>query len=272
MKTLLSFTFNFVLILCSGVFSNNISRSSISRHKRIAGGDNAVLDSHPWVVHIYAIDSAFCGGSLLSDWWILTAARCFFNENDLIQLRAVAGEHNLENYEGTEQIRHIRRIERHPRYDVSHVITEDIALMRVTHRFHLNDFVKPINLPNPGSDFTGGDARLFGFGEGLNFRYYDTLQAVTLVIDHYEDCNNKNRGILKHYILCAASEFNSGTACNGDAGAGLEVDGTLAGVLSSSLNCRLPSDHVFLIHPKFYVGWISAHTGVKHRPEGAGNK
>ncbi|XP_022265642.1 serine protease 52-like isoform X4 [Canis lupus baileyi] len=46
----------------------------------ITGGEPADLNDFPWQVSILYNRRHLCGGSILSQWWILTAAHCFINK------------------------------------------------------------------------------------------------------------------------------------------------------------------------------------------------
>jgi secreted trypsin-like serine protease len=44
--------------------------------KRIVGGTDAELHEFPWQVAIFLEDLFFCGGALINDQFVLTAAHC----------------------------------------------------------------------------------------------------------------------------------------------------------------------------------------------------
>ena len=63
------------LHLSKGLFGAEVKSS-------IVGGKDAVKDRWPWMVHINITtsdghDNWRCGGSILSDQWVLTAASCW---------------------------------------------------------------------------------------------------------------------------------------------------------------------------------------------------
>ncbi|XP_068246760.1 uncharacterized protein [Palaemon carinicauda] len=60
--------------------------------ERIVGGTEALPHEYPWQVgFLFQNYLPFCGGSIISNHHILTAAHCFYNKDDYSKIRAVVG-------------------------------------------------------------------------------------------------------------------------------------------------------------------------------------
>lgn len=75
MDLLLSLTLNFILILCQGILTITTSSPLNSKHVRIFGRQNAIPHSVSRAISIQGsmLKVRYCGGTLLSGYWILTA-------------------------------------------------------------------------------------------------------------------------------------------------------------------------------------------------------
>ena len=65
------------------------------RSKRIVGGEQTEVNEYPWMVGLVnkGQREVFCGASLISNQWILSAAHCFHEETpDTVE--ALLGEHD----------------------------------------------------------------------------------------------------------------------------------------------------------------------------------
>lgn len=83
---------------------------------RIVGGYPASPNQFPHQVALLRSGSLTCGGSLITDKWVLTAAHCIYNGNQVISpslLSVLAGTIHL-NQGGVR--RNVRRIIPHERY------------------------------------------------------------------------------------------------------------------------------------------------------------
>jgi len=66
---------------------------------KIVGGNVVTPNSWPWQVALKQSGRIFCGGTLLDQNWVLTAAHCKKPSGQV-----VLGEHNLYTSEGSEQV------------------------------------------------------------------------------------------------------------------------------------------------------------------------
>ena len=119
---------------------------------KIVGGEAVRSQSWGWIVSLtYAHNNQhFCGGSILSSTWILTAAHCVF-QRDASDIIINAGSNKL--YDGTQQ-RQASKIILYPYYH-RHTYANDIALILLSSPLDMNDIaIDKICLPRPtGKNF-----------------------------------------------------------------------------------------------------------------------
>merc|ERR1712130_528002 len=58
---------------------------------RIVGGDEATPHQYPWMAALFIDDKWFCGGTLISDEWVMTAGHC---ADDATSVEVMLGAHN----------------------------------------------------------------------------------------------------------------------------------------------------------------------------------
>lgn len=123
-------------------------------NERIFDGSEAPIHTYPWMVsirfNILNLIKRDCGGVLISDTFILTAASCFENLTTLLQYFVMkAGIHRIGIInEPTEQVRYISQFILHPNYTTDYYLN-DLALIRVSPPFYLDKLnVFPIVLSN----------------------------------------------------------------------------------------------------------------------------
>lgn len=144
---------------------------------RVVGGTDAELNEFPYQISIQYKGRHHCGGSILNECYILTAAHCARAVSDTI---IIAGAHNLRQFSGHEQIRHIEEFINHEN-STSDVGPYDIALIKLTDPLILNEFVQPISLPR-ANQYPEGNAVISGWGSTsreLDPIFPDVLQVKT---------------------------------------------------------------------------------------------
>lgn len=151
--------------------------------QRVVGGEDATLHEFPYQISIRSPSGEHhCGGSILNENYILTAAHCIVPEGSSV----VAGAHNLSEPNTHEQARKIEKFIGHEKYPGS-VSPYDIALIKVSEPFVFNTFVSNIELPKRG-EYPNGKAILSGWGStsgGLFPIFPDILQVRTFIISIY---------------------------------------------------------------------------------------
>jgi len=184
----------------------------------------------------------WCGGSLISDQWVLTASHCVQNKN-AADLQVLLGEHHL--YQTTESdsiAADISEIIMHGSYD-SVTTDYDFALLKLKTAvdFTQHDHIRPICLPENDSKtyadyiatITGWGTLFYGGGSP------DTLQEVDVAVVSQSSCRNNynyNSNEITDQMLCAVAEGGQGgkDSCQGDSGGPLITknsgsDGVTAG-------------------------------------------
>lgn len=114
---------------------------------RIVGGEAAAGATWSWAVSLMIAPGYLCGGSILSQFWVVTAAHCV-NDVGASAVTVYAGSN--QQWRGT-QSRRVSRIYVHPSYDsVTHVY--DIALLQLSQPLDINhSAVATICLPSVDS-------------------------------------------------------------------------------------------------------------------------
>ncbi|KAL7039517.1 hypothetical protein ACKWTF_000008 [Chironomus riparius] len=162
---------------------------------RIVGGQNADPLEWPWIAVMFSGDRQFCGGSLIDDRHILSAAHCVahFSSWDVTRLTVRLGDYNIRIPTEVKHIeRKVKRIVRHKGFD-SRTLYNDIAIITLDKKVPFSRGIRPICLPSADSvSYHGKIGTVVGWGSlRENGAQPSILQEVTLPIWKNEECKLK---------------------------------------------------------------------------------
>lgn len=205
---------------------------------RIVGGSPAALGAHPWQVSLQRSGAHYCGGSLIGQNLVVTAAHCLLKDGlTVANLRIRAG--STAKYSGGI-LASVTAYKAHSGYDASAKMN-DIGLVRLKTKLTLSRTINTIGLASSTPQH-GAAATCSGWG---STKYQGTNSAVLLYINTRivgrSECASGSYSYgskIKQTMICASA--NNKDACQGDSGGPLVSGGKLVGIVSWGTNCAQP--------------------------------
>ncbi|XP_041972817.1 trypsin-1-like [Aricia agestis] len=227
---------------------------------RIVGGEEADIIDYPYQVSFIVNNSYFCGGSIISENYILTAAHCAQDvDPSTVVLRAGS------SFRRNGTIIPIAEVTPFPDYD-NPPFDKDVAVMKTVDPIEFSDTIQPIPLA-PRERQTRGEIMVSGWGrlqQGAS-SIPERLMAVKLPVVPYFQCFFVYPTVLTRNMLCAGNFFLGGQGtCQGDSGGAAIQDGMVVGVVSFGRGCgQALSPSVFAdVASPLLRDFISEQTGL----------
>ncbi|XP_055385366.1 trypsin-like [Condylostylus longicornis] len=234
---------------------------------KVLGGDNAKPHVAPYIVSIQEVSSSgkkglhLCGGVILNENWILTAAHCLTSKSLVQKLIIVAGAHNIDIEESGTQIRKIDYYKNHDLYNGG-INPYDIALIYTKEKFIFNSNIKSIELPKSDSMPTG-NADLYGWGSisATNTPVFPgILQHVKMPIIDNETCKKAlgSQSFKLHKTNLCTGPLTGGTSiCQADSGGPLVQNNKIIGIVSwGKTPCGQPNSPSVFVRVSAFIDWI----------------
>ncbi|KAJ8932957.1 hypothetical protein NQ314_014336 [Rhamnusium bicolor] len=199
---------------------------------RIVGGTPANIADYPYQVSVQFDGSHACGGSIITETFILTAAHCTYDVTER-QLSVRAGS-SLHNSGG--QLVQVSRIFQHAQFNID-TYDYDIAVLKLASALILGANVAKINMVPPTGAIRNGDVAVAtGWGRLTNDGVIPTqLQVVSLPTITTQGCQTfygSGLGGVTDRMFCAGYPAGGKDTCQGDSGGPLVLSGTLIGITS----------------------------------------
>ncbi|CAL7940154.1 unnamed protein product [Xylocopa violacea] len=201
-----------------------------NEESRIVGGQTTRMNEFPWMARLSYLNKFYCGGTLINDRFVLTAAHC------------VKGFLNFDN---------------------------DIALLRLNERVPLSDTIRPICLPSiRDKHYVGTKAIASGWGTlHEDGKPSCLLQEVEVPVMSLQDCRNTSYSprMISDNMMCAGYLDGKKDSCQGDSGGPLIAERDdkkyeLIGIVSWGNGCARPGYPGVYTRVTRYIDWIVYHS------------
>ncbi|XP_050089164.1 proclotting enzyme-like [Anopheles aquasalis] len=234
---------------------------STKQLSKISGGQQADANEWPWMVALVMSRASFCGGSLITDRHVLTAAHCVLNLK-LTQFVVRLGEYDFKQYNET-RYRDFRVSEMriHADFDQS-TYENDVALLKLIQPSFFNSYIWPICMPPLDDNWTGYQGVVVGWGtQFFGGPYSPILMEVKVPIWANRECQEVYINRIFDTSLCAGEYEGGKDACQGDSGGPLMIQlpnrrWAVVGVVSSGIRCGEANHPGIYTRVSSFVRWI----------------
>jgi len=239
---------------------------------RIIGGSESQSGSWPWQVGLLIAPvgsntiSFFCGGSVISEGWILSAAHCLDDSSTHNDILVRVGTHSWNSNDG--QSFRVDTVIVHPLYTSSaNGIHYDVALIKIQGKISWTDNVRPVCLPTPGTYISNGTVCIAtGWGSLYNDQSVlpDNLMQVRLPIVTRTECRYAYGSQIDDKKVCIGDKIQGGIdTCSGDSGGPLvclldEQVWIQVGVTSYGIGCADKNYPGVYARVASHTNWIQA--------------
>lgn len=229
---------------------------------RIVGGEECPPGQCPWqALLVNHDDMGFCGGTILNEYFILTAAHCI---NQTRTFYVVLGEFDTKVEDGHEAKHLVEQVLVHRHY-MSQTFHNDISLIKLQKPITFTDYILPACLPE--FDFAENvlmrqpEGLVSGFGRvGENKQPSTILKRLAVPYVPRATCMESSMQKISKRMFCAGYDTLAMDACQGDSG-GPHVTRYkdtwfVTGVVSWGEGCAREGKYGVYTQVSKYITWI----------------
>jgi len=221
---------------------------------------------YPWQGSMQSGTWHFCGCSLISKNWVVTASHCVESGGPS---QVVFGMHDQKRRYGSPKGYQVAEIIMHEQYKQGGGFTpNDIALMRIDGEVEFNEHVQPIGLASNADYDVNDECVISGWGRMIvngAIEYPDVLQETNTQMITMSQCRSRWGSYVSDGVVCIMT--GRSTSCQGDSGGPLACrkqggDWALVGATSwGPADCSVSSPAAYASVP-YYQDWIKAKSGI----------
>merc|ERR1712002_1204490 len=225
--------------------SGSCTCGKANRRTKIVGGVATEENEYPWQVGLLSSEwssQPFCGGTLISDKDVLTAAHCTSGSTSAAYV--VLGEHNLGVNDGEKKVR-VCSVKNHPNYN-DRTVDYDFAILTLCESVSFTSDISPACLPSSSSNnYDNRESVVSGWGTlSTGGSTPNVLHEVTVNTMSNSQCRGSSTDYSSSDITDRMLRAGAGgkDACQGDSGGPLVTKEstnfyTVIGVVSWGFGC-----------------------------------
>ncbi|XP_062140345.1 brachyurin [Drosophila sulfurigaster albostrigata] len=259
-----------ILLLIAALLAEAAPPQQLDQIKgRIITGTDASVGQFPWQVILKRDewDDLLCGGSIISDSWVLTAGHCAYGRDSLYLVFGT-----IELNDESAQSMTSTKLYVHPNYNDK--MNNDVALVQLPQPLTFTNNIQPITLVSSTQSvntYVGTEATIAGFGlvDDEYLDYSQVLQYAQVQVIANDKCSAVfGTSVVLSSTMCAQGNAGSNmSTCSGDSGGPLIINnngawlqiGINSFVAEDRCTTGLPSGYVRLTS---FIDYIAETTGL----------